>query len=307
MVGIVVLLAGCSARDASDEQTTGGAFSSGSSSAEGEAFDPAFSGGDAVAADGEASRDTTGAARSVITTGSLALTVADPLDAADEVVRIVEAADGRIDERTDNPVEAREDSSATLTVRIPSDDLTTTIDRVEALGVVRWSTLSNTDVTSTVRDLDARITALARSTDRLLDLLDTATDTDDLLSIEQALSQRQADLESLESERRSIGDSVDLATVTIDLASEETAPADSPETFLGGLAVGWESIITVASGALVALGVLLPWLAVAAIVAAVAVAAVRARARRRESAPSADTRNGPTLDASGASSVRMDE
>ena len=64
--------------------------------------------------------------------------------------------------------------SATLTLRVPADDLTDILERLKALGEVQEVSLNSSDVTMETQDLDARISALSASIDRLLGLLATA-------------------------------------------------------------------------------------------------------------------------------------
>lgn len=198
--------------------------------------------------------------RQVISRGTVSITTSDPVEAAGDAVDIVESTGGRLDSRTEDPGgDDRTDTArAQLTVRIPSDRLTDTLDRIEALGEVESMQLGQTDVTGQSRDLDARILALSTSAERLTALLASASTTEDLLDIETTLSARQSDLESLEAQRRELSDQVDLATVDISFGTEATAPLDTPDTFLSGLATGWTALVTFASTLLVGLGVGLP-------------------------------------------------
>ena len=54
-----------------------------------------------------------------------------------------------------------------------------------------------------------------------------------------------------------------MSTLELTLQSEAVAPVDRPETFLDGLAAGWNAMIALASAALVGIGVLVPWLVLA--------------------------------------------
>jgi hypothetical protein len=218
--------------------------------------------------------------RQVITTGYVTITVEDPMDAATQAIRIAESAGGRIDGRSEYaPVDDNDKGSAMLTLRIPASVLTATLDKLRELGEVQEVSLNSSDVTMVTQDLDARITALGASVDRLLALLATATDTDTLISLETAISDRQAQLESLESERRYYADQVSLSTVTVNLVSEYNAPVEEPDSFLSGLEAGWDSFVGFFAGLLVALGVLLPWLVLAGIVTLVVIVLVRRRRR----------------------------
>lgn len=218
----------------------------------------------------------------VITTGSLRLVVAEPTAAADEVAAIVEGSGGRVDERNEHTAPGSQ-PSASMVVRIPADVLEPTVGQIEELGEPRDLTYRSTDVGRTMRDLDARITALETSVDRLLALLAEADSSDALVAAEAALSERQAELESLRSERAHLADQVAMSTMHIDLVASETATIE-PDGFLGGLQAGWNALVTFAGAVLVAVGALLPWLAVLALLAAIVVPVWRRRRRKNRPA-----------------------
>lgn len=206
--------------------------------------------------------------RQVITTGTLSMTVDDPLKAAEEAASRVESAGGHVAESNERPATDTSKASAHLVLRIPTEKLPATLAELKKLGTVNNSSQASADVTTQVRDLDARVTALQTSVDRLLELISKATATKDLLEIETTLSQRQAELESLQSQRAYLADQVALSTLTLDLLSEGTVAAAAPGDFWAGLIAGWDALVVAAGAALVVLGVALPWLVVVALIAA---------------------------------------
>lgn len=218
--------------------------------------------------------------REVITTGSLTVVVTDALAAVEDVVGLVDAAAGRIDERSQQNRTEHSPASAWLTVRVPSDGLTALIDELEQVGEVTDVSISAQDVTRQGQDLDARITALQASTDRLLELMVEADSTETLLQVETALSERQGELESLQSQRTLLSEQVAMSTLHVSIVSEETAQLET-DGFIGGLKNGWHSLVAFASGLLVVAGTLLPWLAVIGVPLAVVVVLVRRSRRRR--------------------------
>ncbi|MCU1514382.1 MAG: hypothetical protein JWO10_1472 [Microbacteriaceae bacterium] len=219
--------------------------------------------------------------RQVVSTGMVTVTVQDPMASSKKASAIVEAAGGRVDSRTeDAPLDARGHGSATLTVRIPAAVLTKTLDDLGKLGSVRQVSITEQDVTASAQDLDARIGALRTSTARLTDLLSRATSTADLITIESALSDRQANLESLEAQKRGLDDQVALSTITLSLVSKADAPAHVPATFVDGLIAGWNTFVAFLAGFVVVIGVLLPWLLFLGLVSMVVILLVR-RARRK--------------------------
>ena len=228
--------------------------------------------------------------RQVVTTASASLVVDDPRAGAQQVSELVEDAGGRVDQRSEQAGAAggpgdlpgeRPGDVADLVVRVPADELTDLLRDLEDLGEVGSVSITRDDVTGTALDLDARISALQTSADRLEALMAGATTTEALLDAEQALSERQQELESLQSQRTALADQVELSTLAVHLAQTEAAADPGRSGFLGGLDTGWQALTTAVGGAVVVLGVLLPWLVVAGLVAVVAVPLVRRSHRRR--------------------------
>jgi len=293
----VVLLAGCTS-GASDSASDEAPPSNGLPTEEvAEGSDGGVSGG---ASPESADRD-------VIVLGYLTITAEDPIEAADDAVRIVERAGGRVDSRSEQPgVDGGGNGAfAQLVVRIPSDELTETLDEIKQLGEVEDVSINSTDVTAQTQDLDARISALQASVDRLLALLPLATSTTDLIAIETALSERQANLESLQAQRRYLSEQVDLSTITVDFGSQDAAPVDEPEGFLDGLVAGWTALVGFLGAALIAFGVALPWLAAVAVLALAALLIVRSvrRSRRATTTAPPEESSGDSADAEKAVSA----
>jgi hypothetical protein len=201
-------------------------------------------------------------AREVITTGSVDVTVDDPRDVAERFTAWVEAASGRVDGRT----ESKDDdgrTSASLTVRVPSDQMSEALAELDTYGDVGTVDVQNEDVTAQGQDLDARIKALEISIDRLEKILAEAGSSAEVVRAENALTQRQEQLESLQAQRKALTDQVTLSTLHVELIQEGSASSVSPGGFKGGLTKGWDALVDTVNGIVSLAGVLLPWLAVA--------------------------------------------
>lgn len=277
LLATTLLLAGCSAgADSVTDQGMPGPAA------------PGFVEGDSaggVAVEGaEAPADAD--ARSVIVTGTMTVTAEDPLKASAEAARLVEAAGGRVDGRTEYAASGGDNGSASLTLRIPADKLQSVLDDLAELGRADEISTSTSDVTVQVADLDSRIATQRGIIDRLNGMFGQATTIDDLITLETSIAEHQSLLEDLEAQQRSVDDQVALSTLTLYLRSEAEAPTEQPMDFLSGLAAGWGAFVGFFSGLLVALGVLLPWLIAAALISAATVFLVR-RNRRRKAARTA--------------------
>ncbi len=195
--------------------------------------------------------------RQVIVTASAEVVVDDPAAASDAIAALAAAAGGRVEAREEYAGD--EHGSATLTLRVPSGELNGLLEDLDDLGEVQWINQSEEDVTGTVVDLDARIAALETSTQRLSEIMAGAETTEDLLDVETQLSERQAELEALQSQRDALADQVALSTLTVSLNPVAAAPAQARGGFLGGLESGWNALSAFFGMVLVVLGALLPW------------------------------------------------
>lgn len=200
--------------------------------------------------------------RSIVTTGRVEMTVDAPAAAASEFGAWVERAGGRIDQRSE------QDDSAQVTVRVPADVVSAAIDQLRTIGDVDTTSITDVDVTAQVVDLDARITALEASVDRLLAILGSATTTGEVVEAESTLTQRQSELDSLVAQRAALGDQVDLSTIDVSFTATESAASVEPDGFLGGLRNGWNSVVETVNGVVTAAGVAVPWLAIVALLGA---------------------------------------
>jgi hypothetical protein len=267
----VLLLAGCTATNSEslvEQSSTGGD----SSQLQGQP--------DAAAEGDTGAAETSVADRSVVTTGSVTVTVADPIAVAQDAVTIVEQAGGRVDSRTENPETEDRTASASLTLRIPAGDLDRTLDELRALGTVNQVTLNASDVTQQSADVNARVGALTTSVDRLLGLMTQATSTADLIAIEGELSTRQADLESMTSQRDLLSDQIEYSTISLELTAKSSTPPGAPDTFWSAAVAGWEALGTALGAALVGLGFALPWLALVAVIIGIGILIRRVLTRR---------------------------
>jgi hypothetical protein len=216
---------------------------------------------DAKAAPDVAPRDV----REVITTGSVDVTVDDPRDVAERFAAWVEATSGRVDGRTESK-DGDGRTSASLTVRVPRGQMSKALAKLATYGDVGTVDVQNEDVTAQGQDLDARIKALEISIDRLEKILAEAGSSAEVVRAENALTQRQEQLESLQAQRKSLTDQVALSTLTVELIQKGSASSVSPGGFQGGLTKGWDALVDTVNGIVSLAGVLVPWLAVALVV-----------------------------------------
>lgn len=164
-----------------------------------------------------------------------------------------------------------------LSVEVPVEDYDEAIEAARATGEVIQMQQSSYDVGAQISDVDARIAALEASLARLSALMDDAKDISDVIALEQAIAQRQSELDSLRAQQRDLANQTAMSQISLTLMSPEDArqsvdptPDQSWwESFLEGLSQFWGWLGQ-------ALLIVSPLLAAMAVIWA-----VRRRARRR--------------------------
>lgn len=111
-------------------------------------------------------------------------------------------------------------------------------------------------------------------------MLEQAETTSDLIAIESALSDRQAELDSLTSQREYLSDQTLFATISVNLFTSADATPTDPEGFVDGLLRGLASIVAFFAGLVVWAGILLPWVGLLAVVTTL-LFVIRALRRRK--------------------------
>ncbi|MEY4898252.1 MAG: hypothetical protein RL294_63 [Actinomycetota bacterium] len=201
---------------------------------------------------------------SIITTAYAFLTGDDPAAVAAEVEKRSTAAQGKIDGRSAYSDNDGKITSVSLTVRIPAAEIDSFLTGLDEIATVHSLSQNSTDVTLTVTDYDARISALESSIVRFTAIQKSATTTQDLIEIESALADRQAQLEQLQSEMRYYSDQIALSTVQVDIGLPDSATDPIPDDFWGGIVAGWYGLLAFFSGTIVAFGMAIPWIPVIA-------------------------------------------
>lgn len=104
---------------------------------------------------------------------------------------------------------------ADLTLRIPAESLDNFVDHVEENANVVTSSETIDDVTTRYVDTESRIAALEIEQERLLELLSRAETMEDILTIEERLTDVRYELENVASQLRLLDNQVTYATVRL--------------------------------------------------------------------------------------------
>ena len=101
---------------------------------------------------------------------------------------------------------------ASMTIRIPKDNLDTFLVAVAEQSNIVSRSESVTDVTLQYVDLESHKKALVAEQDRLLELMEQAETVEDIITIEGRLSEVRYQIESMESQLRTYDNKIDYST-----------------------------------------------------------------------------------------------
>jgi Domain of unknown function (DUF4349) len=254
----------------------GGSNGGSSSAASGEkAGPPRLAGPDqAGGADGTVAKGTQvrlAPAQAIVYTANLTVRVADVTGAGTRAKEVVAAAGGYVGNETSADAPGSR-PSATITFKIPSAKYPAVLDRLGSSFIGRRESLHQQadDVTQEVADVASRVQSAKAALASFRALLSKTDSVSEIIRIEQEISGREADLESLQARQKSLSAQTSFATVTMRL--EGTAEArrshKEPAGFAGGIRSGWRAFTAFLGGLALVVGWLLPFLALAAVVGA---------------------------------------
>jgi Flp pilus assembly protein TadB len=176
-----------------------------------------------------------------------------------------------------------------MSIRIPATRFGEAMDRLAELAVTVYSRdESAQDVTEEYVDLEARLESLEAARQRLLEIIEEARNTKDLLEAEQQLTQREAEIESIKGRMQYLEQSARLSSIWIELqphilsqpVGDTWRPAETSRRAVDTLLDGLRGFGNFAIFFAIAV---LPWLLAIGLVIFLIVVFIRWRARVRRS------------------------
>lgn len=119
--------------------------------------------------------------------------------------------------------------TASLSVRVPSENLDAFLSGVEGVGRVTDRSESVTDMTVQYTDNQARLDTLYAKMERLNQLMAQAQEVSDLIELESAIADTQYEIERYETSQRSIDRRVDMSAVSVTLLEDTPAQSATAE------------------------------------------------------------------------------
>lgn len=155
--------------------------------------------------------------RQLIFTATVSIEVTDVAAASAEATAIIEELGGFLfGQNTTGGAQA----SSELTFKVLPDDFNTALERLGTVGELRNQSITTDDVTERIVDLGSRIQVSELGVARLRTALEETQTLADYAEVERLLLDREADLELMRGQLRTLQDRVDLATITLVLTQD---------------------------------------------------------------------------------------
>lgn len=170
----------------------------------------------------------TDATRVVIQNSYLSLLVKDVRASSDQILAYTKQIGGfMVNTYFNNPGES---PSGTITVRIPTKDLNTSLKYFRDLSIrVVSENLEGEDVTDQFVDNTARRDTLNKTKAKFEDILEKATKVEDILNVEQQIINIQSQIDAIQGQLQYMQKSADYTRVTIYLSTDEYSLPYAPQ------------------------------------------------------------------------------
>lgn len=167
--------------------------------------------------------------RLIVRTANLVLQVDEVPDAAIQIRNLADSLNGFVVSAVQREENAK--PAATVTIRVPAERFDEAMDRLRGLAVrVTTEQVSSRDVTEEFVDTDARLRNLKATEERYLALLQQARTVEDILKIEQQLSNIRGQIEQLQGRLQFLQRSAQTSLITVELrpyaVAQNPPPAD---------------------------------------------------------------------------------
>jgi hypothetical protein len=166
--------------------------------------------------------------RVVIRSASLSIVVPDPAASVKEIGQLADEMGGFVvSSNTFQSYFAEADLSAergSITIRVPSERLDEALERIkEAATEVQSENVSGQDVTQEFTDLQSRLRNLEAAEEQLLEIMDSATDTEDVLNVFENLRRVREEIEVIKGRIQFLSESARLSAISVDLIPDVAA------------------------------------------------------------------------------------
>lgn len=163
--------------------------------------------------------------------------------------------------QVDNAGSSSAKATAEMEIRVPANRFDATMGAIGQVGKVRERSVSAEDLTTNITDSAARLRNLRRTEADIRKIMDRSGSVGQVLDAENQLSQVREQIETLQSDLKSMEGRVAYSTITASIEAE-SSPAPVEPTALSQLVTAWHAAVHALSQTTVGLIAALLWLLV---------------------------------------------
>jgi hypothetical protein len=166
--------------------------------------------------------------RLVISNAFLSMVVPDPSTSVNEIAALARELGGfvvssNVFQTTFTELGVTADQ-ASITIRVPSERMDEALETIkEGATEVRNENVTSDDVTQEFTDLESRLRNLESAEEQLLDIMNNAEKTEDVLSVFNQLTQIRAEIEVIQGRIQYLSESARLSAISVDLIPDVAA------------------------------------------------------------------------------------
>ncbi|MFC1787266.1 DUF4349 domain-containing protein [Halobacteriota archaeon] len=191
----------------------------------------------------------------IIQRASLSIEVVDFQASSNALILIVERSDGFVSDSY-SYVTGTGLKRGDFTIRVPTDEFLSVISEIEQIGTVKSKHTSGQDVTEEYIDLKARIDNSERQEQRLLEILDMANNTQEVLEVEREIWRVRSEIEQLTGRINYLENRIELSTISVSLYEQE--PITHSWGIRDAFRAAFEAFVSVIRGFIILVGYAVP-------------------------------------------------
>jgi hypothetical protein len=168
--------------------------------------------------------------RKIVRNGELQVECAQPDDAQQRIALIAQNNGGFVVEsqQSTSDVKINTRDIVQMTVRVPADKFTETIDQIKAAsGRIIQETIKGEGVTEEFIDIEARLKAKKALEQQFMEIMKRANSVDDALNVHSQLADVRGEIEKIEGRKRFLENQATLSTIKIRLQMPAVFSANS--------------------------------------------------------------------------------
>lgn len=224
--------------------------------------------------------------RKIIYNAGLSIVVTNLETAKQEIKKLVDASGGYLAQFSEQRTTG-DRLSGRWVVRVPSSAFDQFLEDAQDLGTPESQHIETNEVTDQFVDLDARLSALRRVEEEMLEVMEKSSgNVADVLQARKQLGDVRVEIERIEGQLRKLTDLVAMSTVTIDAREDANYTPPQAPTFAEQIAQTFGGSLTTLQaagrGLVLAAVALIPWLITLLVIFGLPLLVLIAVVRRRQ-------------------------